>query len=145
MTLGELGAMQPMDPLEGYSTGFRWLDRLARMIVATPVAVAIPTVVMALVVFGMTGMVVSGAVPGLTPTMLALFKITFAVWAVLQGWYLVWGFRVAHRSTGYLQTGKAKEDFGDRSDVAVMTDQTQPSEISSERQDGPTLGSDIYR
>jgi hypothetical protein len=115
------------------------------MIVATPVAVAIPTVVMALVVSGMTGMVVSGTVPGLTGTMLALFKITSAVWAVLQGWYLVWGFRVAHRSTGYPQTGKAKEDFGDRSDVAVITDQTQPSEISSERQDGPTLGSDLYR
>ena len=80
--------------------GFHWLDQLGRIIDAIPVAIIMPTVIMGLIVFGMTGLVIFGP-PGLTPIMLLLFKITFAVWAVLQGWYLVWGLRVAYRSTGH--------------------------------------------
>ena len=136
--------MQPMDPLERYSTGFRWLDRLGRMTEAIPVAIVMPTVVMGLIVFGMTGMVVFGS-PGLTPIMLMLFKITFAVWAVLQGWYLVWGLRVAYRSTIHPQAEEAKVDLDGPSVVAVVAAPAQPSKEPLEEKDDPVLGSDIYR
>ncbi len=144
MTLGELGTMQSMGPLEDYSTGFRWQDRLGRMIDEIPIATVMPTVVMGLIVFGMTGMVVFGS-PGLTPIMLMLFKITFAVWAVLQGWYLVWGLRVAYRFTIHPQTEEAKVNFDDPSVVSVVAAPTQPSNESLEEKNDPVLGSDIYR
>ena len=144
VTLGELGAMQSMDSLEGDSTGFRWLDRLGRMIDEIPIATVMPTVVMGLIVFGMTGLVVFGS-PGLTPIMLMLFKITFAVWAVLQGWYLVWGLRVAYRSTNHPQAEEAKVDLDGPSVVVVVAAPDPPSKEPSQEKDNPVLGSDIYR